>query len=378
MRNSIQTKVLLKIAVFSSTAIGILTMGPVYVVALTLMNIHFSETALLKLILISVVSISIFVFFFWLINIFLYSKFARKTYSSFERKRRYVWSYLLCTTMLLIIRLMTSEIFISPESQQRIINWKLRVFEINVNGYDIGIYKDSVFQVLIILFIVFSINTTILIFLDFYILQKQKNSIELENAELRIKNIEALNQQMRQQLQPHFLFNALNVLKSLIRRYPEKAEVFVKRLSDFLRSAFSNSSTNIVKLSDEIKLCNDYLEMQKIRFGDAIKFEFKIPDEVSGFYVPFFSIQILLENSIKHNIITVDQPLMISIYYSEKWLTVSNNLQLKGTTEENTGHGLANLSERYRMISADEIKIQNDGINFRVSIKILENEDCNY
>ena len=229
MRNSIKTKVLLRLAVFSSTAIGILTMGPVYVVALTLMNFHFSETALLKLILISVVSISTFVFFFWLINIFLYIKLAKRGYSAFERKRRYVLSYLFCTAVLLIIRLITSEIFISPESQQRIINWKLRVFEINANGYDLGVYKGTVFQVLIILFVVLSINTTILIILDYYILQKQKNSMELENAQLRIKNIEALNQQMKQQLQPHFLFNALNVLKSLIRRYPEKAEVFVKR-----------------------------------------------------------------------------------------------------------------------------------------------------
>ena len=118
--------------------------------------------------------------------------------------------------------------------------------------------------------------------------------------------------------------------------------------------------------------------MQKIRFGDALKYEFKISEDVMSLYVPFFSVQVLLENSIKHNKFTIDQPLIISIYSSEKWLTVSNNLQLNETTEENTGHGLVNLSERYRMISADEIKIQNDGISFRVSIKILENEGCNY
>jgi LytS/YehU family sensor histidine kinase len=202
--------------------------------------------------------------------------------------------------------------------------------------------------------------------------------IESENIQLKIKNIEAANQKLKQQLHPHFLFNSLNVLKTLIKKQPDDAEAYLKRLSDFLRASVSLDNVNTVKLEEELKFSMDYLEMQKIRFGNAIQFEVGIPEEVKTGIVPTFSIQLLLENAIKHNAFTIESPLFIKLNYINGWITVSNNIQPKSLAEYSGGLGLTNLSERYKIISGDEINIQSADSYFSVSIKILPDENSDH
>jgi LytS/YehU family sensor histidine kinase len=228
----------------------------------------------------------------------------------------------------------------------------------------------------IVVFLVFSINTVVMIFHGIVRMHEKESMIESENIQLKIKNIEAANQKLKQQLHPHFLFNSLNVLKTLIKKQPDDAEAYLKRLSDFLRASVSLDNVNAVKFEEELKLCMDYLEMQKIRFGNAIQFEVSIPEEAKAGIVPTFSIQLLLENAIKHNAFTIESPLLIKLIYSNGWITVSNNIQNKNTDEDSPGLGLSNLSERYKIISGDEINIQSDDTDFSVSIKILSDKDC--
>lgn len=219
----------------------------------------------------------------------------------------------------------------------------------------------------------FLLNSIVLVIQESLLLKNKKTLIEIENAQLKIKHAEALNQQLKQQIHPHFLFNALNVLKALIRKDPDTAEDYLIRLSDFLRVSLSSNNNNTVKLEDELKLCTDYLEMQKLRFGKALEYLIDIPDQVkSGGTVPGFSIQLLLENTIKHNWLTKESPLRISIAGSNGFITVCNNLQPKQNAEISTGLGLSNLSERYRILANEDIQITHDENEFRVRIKILD------
>ena len=230
---------------------------------------------------------------------------------------------------------------------------------------------------MIVLFAMSS-NTIILIIQDLMLLREKKAIIESENAQLKIKDIEATYNQLKQQIHPHFLFNSLNTLKTLIRKHPEDAEVYLKKLSDFLRASITLNNENLAKLSDELKFCQDYLELQKGRFGEAMKYSIGIPEEAKSGFVPVFSVQHLLENAIKHNALTVENPLLIEVKYDNDRIIVSNNVQVKSPPEETTGRGLANLADRYKILSGDEIIFLSDDTHFSVSLKILSHEDSNH
>lgn len=206
---------------------------------------------------------------------------------------------------------------------------------------------------------------------NFILLQHLKTQAELEVSKLCTANAETTNRLLRQQVQPHFLFNALNVLKSLIKQNPKTAETYLLRLSDFLRTSFAQNEKGIASIKEELKICADYLEMQKIRFGAALEYSFGVPDQYLSCRLPFFSLQPLVENAIKHNELTDEKPLNIRIYLDRDLIKVENNLQRKSSVEGSTGNGLSNLSERYRLLSGDSIYIQDDGEHFCVGLKIL-------
>lgn len=211
---------------------------------------------------------------------------------------------------------------------------------------------------------------------NFIVHQYEKNRIELELLKLQSINTETINQLLRQQIQPHFLFNALNILKSLIKKYPHTAEAYLMRLSDFLRASVVRNNTGLATVKEELKLCDDYMEMQRIRFGEALNYSVEIAetDDCLKDTLPFFALQALLENAIKHNELTKVHPLKISIKRVGEYVFVSNNLQPKKTIEKSTGSGLANLRERYKMLSGDDIVIEDNQIYFSVGVKILDHE----
>jgi sensor histidine kinase YesM len=208
--------------------------------------------------------------------------------------------------------------------------------------------------------------------------REERKELEYENALLKMKNIETSYLQLRQQVNPHFLFNALNTLKTLIKKYPDKAETYLVKLSNFLRKSIATDIEPVITVNEELSFCCDYIELQKMRFGDALHFSVDIPESAKTGFVPVFSIQQLVENSIKHNSLTVDSPLNICLNYNNQWITVSNNLQKKTIAEKSAGTGLINLSERYRLLSGDEVITDTSGNRFSVSIKVLNEEDCNH
>ncbi|MCR6640281.1 MAG: histidine kinase [Sporocytophaga sp.] len=209
---------------------------------------------------------------------------------------------------------------------------------------------------------------------NFVIDQYEKNRIQMELLQLKASNMETTNQLLQQQIKPHFLFNALNILKSLIRKDPKSAETYLLKLSDFLRVSITKNKNGTATIREELKICNDYMEMQKIRFGDALIYHVNL-NESDEFYnqkLPFFSIQPLLENAIKHNELTPENPLCITIEKEGNSIIVQNNLQLKTNVEVSTGNGHSILKERYKLLTGDDVQIDQNDKAYSVSLKILD------
>jgi len=219
----------------------------------------------------------------------------------------------------------------------------------------------------------FLMNSVILMTIELILSRNEATRIKLENADLRMINLQAQHEKLRHQLQPHFLFNSLNALKTLIRRDPVLAEGYLMKLSEFLRFSIAHNKENLVSLDEELKVSLNYLEMQQTRFGNCLLYTIDIPIEIPGIArVPAFSLQLLLENAIKHNALTLQYPLHIHIrYIAPGQLLVENNLRAKSLTEPGTGLGLKNLSERYKMLAQEDIKIISKECTFQVYLTLI-------
>jgi len=241
--------------------------------------------------------------------------------------------------------------------------------------------RDVTFTIETFLFIIVDLvilNTLVLMMQNFVLVNYAKTKTEIENSRLKVANAEASNQLLRQQIHPHLLFNALSILLSLIMTDTKAAEKYLINLSDFLRRSISNQNKKIVKIEDELKFCNEYVELQKVRFGKALSYSVDIPEEIQeNKSVLSFSIQPLIENAIKHNELTNEKPLIISIKENNGWIKVSNGKQIKRFKEVSTETGLANLSERYRLLANEDIIIEENDLEFSVILKIIDNENNN-
>jgi two-component system, LytTR family, sensor kinase len=192
---------------------------------------------------------------------------------------------------------------------------------------------------------------------------------------LREANAKAQFEILKQQINPHFLFNALSTLKSLIRLQDPNAETFVLSLSDVYRKLLQRREKELIHLSDEIEIVNSYLFMQKLRFENNLMVEMNIPKDALSCYLPPFALQLLIENTIKHNIISQRKPLCIRVFVDDNNnIVVENSLQPKKNVEDSTGWGLSNLIERYDAFSKKKIEICETENLFSVALPLLESE----
>jgi two-component system, LytTR family, sensor kinase len=343
----ITIRTLFRVAAYSTPFIAILSISPIFIIK-AMPLLMFPKAVLI---------ISFVVFSIWCLNILMFNLSGKFQFLNRSKVNVYILSYFF-TALLLIAILFIIRNYISEIGSIRILK--------------------PTHSPLATLAMSFSINTVILILINLALTKEHKSKVEIENAQLKLKNSEAQNQLLKQQIHPHFLFNSLNTLKSLIKKSPDAAEDYLVKLSDFLRSSISTGNEHLAKVSDEVKLCLDYLEMQKIRYGNALQFDVYIPETVyqTG-RIPAFSLQSLVENAIKHNALTHESPLLIKIMYDENRITVTNNMQPKFTSEISTGFGLTNLADRYKILSGDEIIIRTSDSQFSVSINIIDNENNN-
>jgi two-component system LytT family sensor kinase len=275
-------------------------------------------------------------------------------------KLTYLTGYTLTTIMLIVFHW----IVVYFNHHELLSSLKDPIVEERTRGWKLFIYMPYISIVL---------YTIIFLTQNYVLNQFVQNQTQLEILQLKSTNAETSNQLLRQQIQPHFLFNALNTLKSLIRKYPQTAEAYLIRLSDFLRVSITKHDSDIATIREELKICNDYIEMQRIRFREALDYRCDISadDPYMEHKLPFFAVQSLIENAIKHNDFTVERPLNIRVVRSDDYIVVSNTLQRKSAVDYSTRNGLANLRERYQILSGDDIEVIDDGKTFSVRIKIL-------
>lgn len=219
-------------------------------------------------------------------------------------------------------------------------------------------------------------NIIVLLLCNSVIAESEKTSARLEVQELRFQNSEAQKKLLLQQLQPHFLFNTLTVLKSMIRERPDEAELYSMKLSGFLRYSIDASNQLLVPLAQEYKFAMDFVELQQARFGKAFMLHVDMSGVSMQKMLPVYSLQTLLENAFKHNYFTMERPLQISLRASHDTIQVWNNKVSLRLTER-SGTGLANLNERYKLISGKEILIVDSRNSFSVTIKLLDHEHSN-
>ena len=208
-----------------------------------------------------------------------------------------------------------------------------------------------------------------------YLLRAQfrEKVADIENETLRTENIRSRYEALENQMDPHFLFNSLNTLKSLIDVDVNKAGDFIHQLSTVMRYTLKNEE--VVTLVQELECVRSYCQMMKMRYGDNLKFEHSIDhDRYDHYHVLPLSIQGLIENAIKHNVISSKQPLTVKIFTDDdNHLIISNKIQPKIGKEEGTGIGLANLAERYRIKWDEKVEIFDDGKIFSVTLPLKEN-----
>ncbi len=195
------------------------------------------------------------------------------------------------------------------------------------------------------------INTIAVSILEGYYYFKQWRISIVQAEQLKRENIQSQFEALKNQVDPHFLFNSLNTVYSLIDTHPEKAKKFIAEFSKIYRYVLNVKDKIVVKLSEEIDFINSFIFLQKIRHEGNLEVFIDIDAKKLNNYIPPLSLQMLVENAIKHNIISDKNPLKISITDKNNYLIVKNNIQLKANIIESTKIGLNNLTERYKHIS---------------------------
>ena len=176
---------------------------------------------------------------------------------------------------------------------------------------------------------------------------------------------------LKNQLDPHFLFNSLNVLTSLIDEDSEAAQKFTTSLSKVYRYVLEQKNKELVTVDEELQFAKTYVGLLKMRFEDSIIFDFPEKSSMPDAKVVPLSLQLLLENAVKHNMVTPNKPLIIKIYEANGMLMVENNLQPKQVIKKSSGVGLQNIKQRYGILTHRDVEIQKTPHTFLVAIPVL-------
>lgn len=200
-----------------------------------------------------------------------------------------------------------------------------------------------------------------------FLLEWRASIVEVER--FKSESLRAQYESLKNQVNPHFLFNSLNALSSLVYDDQDKAVEFIRKLSLVYRYVLDHKDMELVPVKDELAFLENYIFLQQIRFGENLQVNIQKSSE-SGM-IPPVSLQILVENAIKHNVVSTKRPLTVEISITESAATVRNNLQLK-TETDSTGIGLSNLRARYAYLSEQPVVIDQSANHFAVTLPILK------
>lgn len=204
-----------------------------------------------------------------------------------------------------------------------------------------------------------------------YLIRRQQQVL-IENEQLQAENIRNQYEVLKNQLNPHMLFNSLNTLRSLVRENQDKAQDYIQELSRVLRYTLQSNEFQSVSLREEMEFVSAYIFLLKMRFENNLLFDIQINKSFEDYRLPQMAVQVLVENAVKHNEISNRRPLTIHIMTDVQGsLCVSNDIQPKRTATPGTGIGLVNLTKRYRLLFKQDIQITEDK-EFTVCIPLIK------
>ena len=246
----------------------------------------------------------------------------------------------------------------------------LRIFEdVFIKGvlFSQFISKERLSNYLVAIILTFFVT---LAFHAFYF-YKAYNESKVKEQKVIAGTANAKFESLKNQIDPHFLFNSLNVLSSLIEENPVNAQRFTTSLSKIYRYVLEQKDKELVTVQEELTFAKTYMNLLKMRFENSISYE--LPEDLNNDeakVVPL-SLQLLLENTIKHNVVSEQKPLHIKIYIVDNYLIVENNLQIKEVLHDRRGVGLQNIVNRYALISERRVLIEENADCFKIKIPIL-------
>jgi hypothetical protein len=260
--------------------------------------------------------------------------------------------------------------FLSSFIFSLVVIFLLRILEdviIEQTPFKVFLAKEKASNYLVAIIITFFVTLSLYAFY-FY---KSYQETKVKEQKIIAGTASAQFESLKNQIDPHFLFNSLNVLSSLIEENPENAQRFTTSLSKIYRYVLEQKDKELVTVHEELVFAKTYMNLLKMRFENSINFE--LPenfDNQEAKVVPL-SLQLLLENTIKHNIVSEQKPLNIKIYIEDNYLIVENNLQRKEVLQDRRGVGLQNIVDRYALISERKVLIEENANQFKIKIPIL-------
>lgn len=219
----------------------------------------------------------------------------------------------------------------------------------------------------------FGLVITLIVSLVFHTIYFYKALTEKKVKEQQIvaKTETAKYESLKSQIDPHFLFNSLNVLTSLIGENPKLAEKFTTKLSKVYRYVLEQKNKDLIELDEELHFAKTYMELLTMRFENAVTFEIPEKASDSDYKILPLSLQLLLENTIKHNVVSEENPLKVIIKEENGYLVVSNNFNPKTIMENGTKIGLKNIIDRYHLITLKKVVVEKTNENFIVKLPLL-------
>lgn len=200
---------------------------------------------------------------------------------------------------------------------------------------------------------------------------KKTTRKEVVEQKLIAKSANAQFESLKNQLDPHFLFNSLNVLSALIDENQNQAQKFTADMSKIYRYVLDQKDKELVSVEDELDFAKTYSQLLKTRFEDSVDFDFNVSEGAQKLLVVPLSLQLLLENCIKHNYATASRPLLMKIYQEGTFLCIENNLQAREQLRDRDGIGLSNIVQRYALLTDENVYIEQSEDYFKVKIPLL-------
>jgi len=239
----------------------------------------------------------------------------------------------------------------------------------------IDAYEENLYSVLISNALIFAVvNIVLMTILEALIFfnDSKQSGLKAEKLEKELSQIKF--EVLKNQINPHFMFNSLNVLSGLIEDNATKAQQFVDEFSQIYRYVLETIEKPVVSLNDELSFVRSYIFLQQIRYGEDLSLKIDIPADSLHSVLPPLSLQTVLENAIKHNVINTSKPLKIEIFHENQWLLIRNNIQVKRSLIYSSGLGQKNMIKRYEMVSEHIPEFRVEAKHYLVRLPLIKSQ----